>query len=103
MDIIIILSLLFAFGSLICGFMLEGGSPAALIQISALIIVFGGTFGAVGVSCSSKVVKKFFKIMGIAFKKRNIDIKQKNKEADQSDLPPYIYLSVCQNFINLGN
>ena len=76
MDIIIILSLLFAFGSLICGFMLEGGSPAALIQISALIIVFGGTFGAVGVSCSSKVVKKFFKIMGIAFKKRNIDIKQ---------------------------
>ena len=39
MDIIIILSLLFAFGSLICGFMLEGGSPAALIQVSALIIV----------------------------------------------------------------
>lgn len=77
MDIIIILSLLFAFGSLICGFMLEGGSPAALIQVSALIIVFGGTFGAVGVSCSSKVVRKFFNIMGIAFKKRTIDVKEK--------------------------
>lgn len=113
MDIIIILSLVFAFGCLIFGFMLEGGSPTALVQISALIIVFGGTFGAVGVSCSSKVVKKFFKIMGIAFKKHDINVKERieyfhrlsvktrkegllslEAESTKSDLDPFIKIGL---------
>jgi len=74
MDITIILSLIFAVGSLILGFTLEEGSPGSLLQLSAAIIVFGGTFGALGVSFPFKVVAKLPKCLGIAFKKRESNI-----------------------------
>lgn len=71
MDIVIVVSLIFAFGSLILGFILEGGTITALLQITALIIVLGGTLGATGVSFQGHTLKKFGKYLGIAFKKRN--------------------------------
>ena len=58
MDVGIIFCLIFAFGSLILGFTLEGGAISSLLQLSAAIIVLGGTIGAVGVSFPMGIVKK---------------------------------------------
>ena len=77
MDITIIISLIFAVGSLILGFVLEEGTPTALLQLSAAIIVFGGTFGALGVSFPIRIVSKLPKTLGIAFKKRESDLEEK--------------------------
>ncbi|SFD45140.1 flagellar motor protein [Clostridium uliginosum] len=76
MDIIIIISLLFAFASVILGFILEGGTVTALLQLTAAIIVFGGTIGAVGISFPGDVLKKFPKVASIAFKKRENKIQE---------------------------
>ncbi|ADL49911.1 motility protein A [Clostridium cellulovorans] len=74
MDIFTIVSLIFAFGSLIVGFLLEEGQLSALVQVSAFIIIFGGTFGAVAVSFPGRIFKKFPKVLAIAFKKRDSKI-----------------------------
>ncbi|MBN1980905.1 MAG: motility protein A [Chitinivibrionales bacterium] len=47
MDIALVLGLITGFGMLIIGYMIEGGSPAALFAISPIFIVVGGTLGAV--------------------------------------------------------
>ena len=47
MDKLSILGLLTAFLAIYIGFSLEGGSIGALFQLPALIIVVGGTLGAV--------------------------------------------------------
>ncbi len=70
MDIITIISVVFAFLCMILGFTLEGGAIGALLQHTAAIIVIGGTIGAVGIATQGKVLKKFPKIFGVAFKKR---------------------------------
>ena len=46
MGIATIIGLLLGFGALLVGFFLEKGEPAMLVQISPIIIIFGGTFGA---------------------------------------------------------
>jgi len=75
MDIMTILSVLFAFICIIVGFIIEGGKPIALLQPTAAMIVIGGTLGAVGISFSSSTLKKFPKVLSIAFKKKEIDLK----------------------------
>ncbi|MGN0026124.1 flagellar motor protein [uncultured Clostridium sp.] len=70
MDIITIVSIIFAFICMILGFTLEGGAINALLQHTAAIIVIGGTIGAVGISTKGKVLKRFPKIFAVAFKKR---------------------------------
>lgn len=47
MDINSILGLLIAFGGIVVGQLLEGGSIHSLLQLTAFLIVFGGTLGAV--------------------------------------------------------
>lgn len=74
MDIGIIIGLLLAFGAIFIGFIEEGGALTSLLQFSASLIVFGGTFGALGVSFPLKIVKKFPKVIAIAFKKRESNI-----------------------------
>lgn len=74
MDIVILGGLVIAFVSLIVGFLLEGGAITALLQLSAAIIVFGGTIGAVAVSFPGDVLKKFPKVIKIAFQKRESNI-----------------------------
>jgi chemotaxis protein MotA len=73
MDISIIISIILAFASLLAAFVLEGGHLGSLLQPTAALIVFGGTFGAVGVSFSGAVLAKIPKIIVIVFKKYKHD------------------------------
>lgn len=74
MDIMTIVSLIFAFACIIAGFIFEGGAPLALIQPNAFLIVVGGTLGAIGISFPSKTIKKFPKILSIAFKRKELNL-----------------------------
>jgi chemotaxis protein MotA len=73
MDIVTLVSLILSFAALLAAFVLEGGVPGALLQPTAALIVFGGTFGAVGVSFPGAVLKKVFKVLLKAFKNKKID------------------------------
>lgn len=50
MDITTIVGIVLAVGFILAGQILEGGHPGSLMQITAALIVFGGTFGAVMVT-----------------------------------------------------
>lgn len=45
MDLATIIGLLLGTGGIIGGMVMEGGNPAALLNIPSIVIVFGGTFG----------------------------------------------------------
>ena len=67
MDLSTIIGIIAGFGSLLIGFILEGGSPASLGGLSAAIIVFGGTAGAVITSFPLSELKKFPQWIKTAF------------------------------------
>lgn len=73
MDISVILFLVFSFGALIVGFLLEGGHLLALFIGTAAIIVFGGTIGAVGLSFPLEDIKRIPKIFGALLRYTPID------------------------------
>jgi chemotaxis protein MotA len=64
------IGLLVAFAALMGGTIIEGGSPAAFINISALTIILGGTFGATIASVGLGEFKRFPKLFGLAMKAR---------------------------------
>lgn len=68
--------LLFGFAALIGGFVLEGGDPAALLLLSPAIIVFGGTFGAVGLSFPIKDIKRLPGILKNIFSAKEKDLSE---------------------------
>jgi chemotaxis protein MotA len=57
MDLTTILGIIIGIGAIISGQILEGGDPRSLIQVTAAIIVYGGTAGAVLVSFPLKNLK----------------------------------------------
>lgn len=67
MAIATVVGLLMGILSLLIGFTLEGGSLGALFQVTALLIVFGGTIGAVIVSYSGATLAKLPFILKYAF------------------------------------
>jgi len=67
MDLSTILGILAGFGSLVIGYLLEGGSVGSLGGLSAAIIVFGGTAGAVMASFPLSDLKHLPKWLKIAF------------------------------------
>ncbi|GGH76440.1 chemotaxis protein MotA [Pullulanibacillus pueri] len=67
MDITTLLGIIIGIVSLILGFVLEGGKIGALIQLTAIIIVFGGTIGAVIIGTPFKKLKKVPFIIKYAF------------------------------------
>jgi chemotaxis protein MotA len=73
MDIVTLISLIFSFVALLAAFVLEGGVLGALLQPTAAMIIFGGTFGAVGVSFPGSTLKKIPKILLKAFSNKKID------------------------------
>ena len=56
MDIATILGVVIAIGSILGGQALEGGHAGSIMQLTAFIIVIGGTFGAVCVQNPLPVV-----------------------------------------------
>jgi chemotaxis protein MotA len=59
--------LLIAFGGIIAGLVLEGGSVGQILQPTAAMIVFGGTIGAVMVQFPLPVVLKSFRALAGVF------------------------------------
>lgn len=62
MDLTTILGLIIGFGALAYGYTMDGGVLTALYLPSALVIVIGGTIGAVVVSYGASQLKNFFKL-----------------------------------------
>jgi len=71
MDISVLVGLVIGLGGVITGYVLEGGNPASLFGLSALIIIIGGTSGAVITSFSIKEYLSIPKIMGDAMTPAN--------------------------------
>lgn len=59
-----------ALGALLLGTLIEGGSPAAYANPSAILIIFGGTFGATIASFSMPQFLTFPKLFALAIKTR---------------------------------
>lgn len=76
MDIATPVGLALGFVALIVGFILEGGSPAGLIQISAALIVFGGTFGAALTSVPLGAFLKAPKLILLSIKPPKTDARE---------------------------
>lgn len=66
----IVLALLMILG----GQALEGGHVGSILQATAAMIVFGGTFGAVMVANPKKDFVRGLKLLGMAFKERHADL-----------------------------
>jgi len=73
MDIATLIGLFLGLGGLLGGFMEEGGTPAMLMQLSAAIIVFGGTFGAAILSFTMEEIKTIPYFFKVIFKEEKID------------------------------
>lgn len=58
MDLVSIIGLILGFSSLITAFLIEGGTIGSLLQVTAAMIVFGGTTAATMVSFPMKELKK---------------------------------------------
>jgi chemotaxis protein MotA len=74
MDISTLLGLLVGFGSLMVSVLMEGGSPAAFLSPSAMLIVFGGTFGATMIAYPLETFLKLPGLIGIAMKQQKHDV-----------------------------
>lgn len=75
MDIATILGIVIALGSIIGGQVLEGGHVGSIMQLTAFIIVIGGTFGAICIQNPLSVVIKAFGALSIAISGPHIDNK----------------------------
>lgn len=73
MDLATVTGLILGFGALIGAFLMEGGTMGALLSVSSLLLVFGGTIGATAVSFGMDQLKKFPVLLRIAFQERNFD------------------------------
>lgn len=60
--------------ALVMADLIEGGSPAAFFNPSAILIIFGGTFGATMATTSVKQFMTFPKLLGKSMKPRVSDI-----------------------------
>lgn len=69
MDILSILGFLVGFGAIIGGFLLEHGDLSSFLLPSPLLIVFGGTMGAVMLSFTSKEISSIPNILAGIMKK----------------------------------
>ena len=77
MDIGILLGFIVALFSLIAGFLIEGGTLLSLMQLSAAMIVFGGTIGAVIISFPINIIKRLPSIIKVSFSNKESDVMSK--------------------------
>ena len=62
-DILSLIGLLVAFGAVVGGNLIEGGRIQSLLQLTAFIIVIGGTLGAVLLQSPLKVFLRAVKML----------------------------------------
>jgi chemotaxis protein MotA len=74
MDISVIIFIILGMGSVILGFLLEGGSILALLLLSPAIIVFGGTAGAVGLTFPADILRRLPGMLKIVVNPKKIDL-----------------------------
>jgi chemotaxis protein MotA len=74
MDITTIGGLVIAVAAILGGQALEGGHASSLLQLAALIIVLGGTIGAVAVAFPMSDFVKGLKMFGMALKNKKVDL-----------------------------
>lgn len=67
------LGLVVAFGAIFASLLIDGGSPASLANVSAVIVVLGGSIGAALVSYPLKVVMGLPGLIGQSFKALDVD------------------------------
>jgi len=75
-DLSSIIGLVIGFGMLLLAFVEEGGHLTALIAPTAVMIVFGGTIGAVMVSFSMDDIKQVPKLFKIIFKEKKYEVNE---------------------------
>jgi chemotaxis protein MotA len=68
MNLASIIGLIGGIGALLAAYVIEGGNPADLLIISPLIIIFGGTFGALFLQFDMEDIMAFPKLLGQAMK-----------------------------------
>jgi len=73
-DIATIVGMLLALGSIIGGQILEGGHLGSIMQLTAFVIVMGGTIGAVCVQNSLPVVIRSVRLLGLVFQTPSHDV-----------------------------
>lgn len=69
-----LIALIIGFGSMIIGFMGEGGHVGALISWTPAMIVFGGTLGSVLLAFPLEYVKNVGKILKVSFTAKSKDL-----------------------------
>lgn len=74
MDISVIIFIIVGMGSVILGFLLEGGQITALLLLPPALIVFGGTAGAVGLTFPGEILKRLPGMLKVIIKPRKIDL-----------------------------
>lgn len=70
MNFTTLFGLIFASAALIVGFMMEGGTISALFSPSAMMIVFGGTFGATIVAYNFEEIKNIPRLLIMALNRK---------------------------------
>jgi chemotaxis protein MotA len=68
------IGIMICLGAMLVADVLDGGSPAAFLNPSAILLIFGATFGATIASTSLKQFMTFPKLIGMAMKPRVSDI-----------------------------
>lgn len=76
MDISTSVGIALGLSALMIGFILEGGSIISLMHLSAFLIVFGGTIGAVMASFPFSELKKFPQWLKIALNGKDLDLQE---------------------------
>jgi len=80
MDITTVGGILFGFGMILVGQLLEGGHVGSILQDTAAIIVFGGTIGAVAVSFPKKDFVRGLKMFKLALIEQKSDMSAVTKQ-----------------------
>jgi chemotaxis protein MotA len=68
------IGIMLCLGAMMVADVLDGGSPAAFLNPSAILLIFGATFGATIASTSLKQFMTFPKLLGLSMKPRVSDI-----------------------------
>lgn len=75
MDIASVLGTIMGISAVVGGQVLEGGHVGQIMQGTAALIVFGGTFGAMLVSYPTSDIKRAFGLIPLIYKNVNMDVR----------------------------